>query len=212
MERTPQTPIEDEESYEAIESAVMETARGRWFLAEFALRNRQAETVTLLHSISRLERAIGRNAATDSRAPLGRLANDIELLVAAMMGDAGHPAEAQSKLQTAIAEGQKSCVEMAVIADAARDHSSELVAKLDGSDAFADLDLKLSELVRLSADQMASMRRFEALSEILQHVRTRIAEILQSSPSPLAAEAITPAPANDYLDITALSGLSTAGG
>ena len=44
--------------YEAIEAAVMETARGRWFLAEFAQRNRTADTKILLEAISRLEQAV----------------------------------------------------------------------------------------------------------------------------------------------------------
>ena len=42
-----------EAEYEAIEAAVMETARGRWFLAEFARRNRTADTQVLLDAIGR---------------------------------------------------------------------------------------------------------------------------------------------------------------
>jgi len=44
--------------YEQIEAAVMETARGRWFLAEFARRNRTADTETLLKAIQRLQNAL----------------------------------------------------------------------------------------------------------------------------------------------------------
>jgi hypothetical protein len=47
------------EDYEAIEAAVMETARGRWFLTEFARRNRTADTQVLLEAIARLEDQIG---------------------------------------------------------------------------------------------------------------------------------------------------------
>ncbi len=42
------------EEYHAIESAVLETARGRWFLEEFARRHRVADTQTLLDAISKL--------------------------------------------------------------------------------------------------------------------------------------------------------------
>jgi len=45
-------------AYEAIESAVMETARGRWFLSEFTRRNRTADTQVLLEAIERLEQAV----------------------------------------------------------------------------------------------------------------------------------------------------------
>lgn len=54
---TPPTLIADAE-YDAIEAAVMETARGRWFLAEFARRNRTADTNLLLDAMARLEQAV----------------------------------------------------------------------------------------------------------------------------------------------------------
>src|SRR6476646_6539043 len=51
------SPI-SEADYEAIEAAVMETARGRWFLAEFARRNRNADTEMVLSAVDRLEHAM----------------------------------------------------------------------------------------------------------------------------------------------------------
>src|SRR6266487_953026 len=47
-----------EADYDLIEAAVMETGRGRWFLAEYARRNRHSDTMTLLGAIGRLEAAI----------------------------------------------------------------------------------------------------------------------------------------------------------
>jgi len=47
-----------EADYEAIELAVNETERGRWFLAEYAKRNRHSDTQTLLSALSRIERAV----------------------------------------------------------------------------------------------------------------------------------------------------------
>ena len=52
------TPL-SQVDYDAIEAAVMETARGRWFMAEYAKRNRQADTLQLLESIQRIERVVG---------------------------------------------------------------------------------------------------------------------------------------------------------
>jgi chemotaxis regulatin CheY-phosphate phosphatase CheZ len=54
----------NEADYGAIEAAVMETARGRWFLAEFAKRNRTADTEVLLGAMSRLENAVSGDRAT----------------------------------------------------------------------------------------------------------------------------------------------------
>lgn len=45
------------DDYDRIEEAVMETARGRWFLAEFARRVRSGDTQKILAAIERLERA-----------------------------------------------------------------------------------------------------------------------------------------------------------
>jgi hypothetical protein len=45
------------DDYDRIEEAVMETARGRWFLAEFARRVRSGDTQKILQAIERLESA-----------------------------------------------------------------------------------------------------------------------------------------------------------
>lgn len=49
------------DDYEAIESAVMETVRGRWFLMEFPRRNRTQEMTEIRETLARLERAMSRN-------------------------------------------------------------------------------------------------------------------------------------------------------
>ena len=41
--------------FDTIEAAVMETARGRWFLKEYARRNRNADTQAVLDAIDRLK-------------------------------------------------------------------------------------------------------------------------------------------------------------
>ena len=49
--------------FDAIESAVMETARGRWFLKEYARRNRNADTQVVLEALERLK-ALPQDAGT----------------------------------------------------------------------------------------------------------------------------------------------------
>lgn len=44
-----------EDDYRAIEEAVMETARGRWFLAEYAKRNRVSDTTRVVEAIDSLK-------------------------------------------------------------------------------------------------------------------------------------------------------------
>lgn len=54
------TPPEgiNEGDYEAIEAAVVETVRGRWFLAEYARRSRVDEVRQMLDGLARLEQTV----------------------------------------------------------------------------------------------------------------------------------------------------------
>jgi hypothetical protein len=49
--------------YEAICASVMKSARGRWFLAEYARRNRHADTLLVLAAVARIEAMIRGEAA-----------------------------------------------------------------------------------------------------------------------------------------------------
>ena len=50
--------LPSEEDYEAIREAFMETSRGRWFLSEYARRNRNADTSMVLDAVARIEEAL----------------------------------------------------------------------------------------------------------------------------------------------------------
>ena len=50
--------LPSEEDYDAIREAFMETARGRWFLDEYARRNRNADTRMVLDAVSRIEETL----------------------------------------------------------------------------------------------------------------------------------------------------------
>jgi chemotaxis protein CheZ len=51
------------ESYASLEALLRASPRGRWFLAEYASRNRSAETELLLEALARIERAVSKPAA-----------------------------------------------------------------------------------------------------------------------------------------------------
>src|SRR3954454_9510319 len=58
-----------EADYDAISAAFMEASRGRWFLSEYAKRNRNADTRMVLDAVARIEKhlAAERNAPPDDR-------------------------------------------------------------------------------------------------------------------------------------------------
>ncbi|OHV16633.1 hypothetical protein BK022_10805 [Methylorubrum extorquens] len=66
------TPL-DASQYDAIEDAVRETERGRWFLTEYARRNRNADTEVLLDAIRRIENVV----TTDRPDDVGRFRGDL---------------------------------------------------------------------------------------------------------------------------------------
>lgn len=57
------------QDYDDIQAAVMETERGRWFLNEYAQRNRVADTAMLLEAIKKLEGMVAEKENAPSSAP-----------------------------------------------------------------------------------------------------------------------------------------------
>jgi len=60
-------PTDDD--YEAIRDAFMETARGRWFLGEYANRNRNADTAMVLEAVARIEQSMAATKAEQAASP-----------------------------------------------------------------------------------------------------------------------------------------------
>jgi hypothetical protein len=69
--------LPSEADYEAISAAFMETSRGRWFLSEYARRNRNADTRMVLDAVARIEQNL---AAQKDAAPDPRLAEALGVL------------------------------------------------------------------------------------------------------------------------------------
>ena len=61
----------NEQDYDAIREAFMETARGRWFLGEFAKRNRNADTRMVLDAVAKIEETLAaqRQPVVEDRLP-----------------------------------------------------------------------------------------------------------------------------------------------
>ncbi|MDX1717597.1 MAG: hypothetical protein R3287_11860 [Anderseniella sp.] len=78
--------------YEEIEEAVMETARGRWFLTEFARRQRGSDTKLLLDAIRRLEdQLLDMPATTGVSSSVGHLVEEAEDELKRLSGSSDAP-------------------------------------------------------------------------------------------------------------------------
>ncbi len=63
-----QPTLPSEADFEAIRDAFMETARGRWFLAEYASRNRNVDTAMVLDAVARIEASVAARERTSPSA------------------------------------------------------------------------------------------------------------------------------------------------
>src|SRR6516165_9632624 len=93
--------------YDAICSALMRSERGRWFLQEYARRNRSADTQILLGAIERIESVIrverGEQARQNLRSDLLEMATAITRTQAEVSGIKPRDAEDSARPETELA-------------------------------------------------------------------------------------------------------------
>ena len=98
----------DEADFEAIESAVMETERGRWFLAEFARRRRAEDAARVLAAIDRLD---ARGARAEVERARQRLESERVAEIIRQLGDVLRDlrplADARVRARTLAGRGEK---------------------------------------------------------------------------------------------------------
>src|SRR5437868_6469708 len=88
-----------EQDYEAISEAFMETSRGRWFLGEYARRNRNADTRMVLDAVARIEQ----NLAAQKQASNDRLPAALEAIRHAVSEAKDAAAQAGARTEQSLA-------------------------------------------------------------------------------------------------------------
>jgi hypothetical protein len=181
--RTPNiTPLTSD--YDAIERAIRETARGRWFLNCYLERNRSSETKMLLEAIARLEGAMRDNGhMVEALAPVEALSRAASAIgearadIARMGTEDGDtvPLPTQRFSFGGIPRAAMATAE--AIRDAA--HSVEDAAStLRGAGVFrgvaAKITSKADEILRACAVQVQAIRRMECLAEAMSEVEAEI--------------------------------------
>jgi hypothetical protein len=114
MNIVPPTPP-GEADYEALEGWIMTIANGRWFLAEYAGRNRRDDTVKLLTALSRIEHVA--RGANNMRVNLVALHDAISKVQAAIARTklSSDPRETADALKAAAGELEAKIVDLVVI-------------------------------------------------------------------------------------------------
>lgn len=189
----------ENENFDAIEKAVRETERGRWFLDEFARRNRQSNTEMLLQSISKLEDAVARAkpsaAAEEMREHLATLLSEIDTLNADLALSPEPNTGYARGLGALTARSAKLLYDLAISADTVRDHAAQLRAMSVPEQLISVLDDETSKIISGASEQMRLMRRFEAMIEIQTFIRRRVEQIAGVTTPPKGGEFLMSDPA-----------------
>jgi hypothetical protein len=169
----------NEAEYNAVYAAVTATERGRWFLKEFANRNRSADTDLIMAAIARIEAAIAGGAAPQA-AQVREQVRDLAL--AATVIEPARPAVGERDDDAAAVSAQT--------APAATDGVSQPQAQSDEDYSEAVAAIAASLTVRLDE----SVKELAAESAIAQSVNQadatgEAARVPQQAPSVLAASA-----------------------
>ena len=89
--------LPSEEDYAAISEAFMETSRGRWFLTEYAKRNRNADTRMVLDAVARIEQSLAAQKEESLAAKEASLRREENLLQESRLGNCSAPAAGSRK-------------------------------------------------------------------------------------------------------------------
>jgi hypothetical protein len=176
--------------YDAIERAIRETSRGRWFLNCYLERNRSGETRMLLDAIARLENAMRDNGHTvDALAPaevltkaacaIGEARSDIAHMVSG--DEASIPLPINRFSFGGIPRAARASAQ--AIRDAAEAVGSA-AGTLHNAGVFHGVARKImdkaDEIVRACAVQEQSIRQMECLAGALSEIEAEIMAVIDS--------------------------------
>ncbi len=172
------------EDYDAIESAVMETQRGRWFLSEYARRNRNCDTDRVLTSLERIERTIRRERAAPDidriRLDLADMAEAISRTkqeIAQMKVEAnegGRFAEASQELDAIVDQTETATNEILLAAEGIQEVAWTLREAGASEDLCEKLDTHATEVYTACSFQDLTGQRTRKVVTVLRYLESRI--------------------------------------
>jgi hypothetical protein len=178
-------PLAARSDYDSICAALMDTERGRWFLQEYARRNRSADTKLLLTAIERIEAVVcaerSKQAPQDFRSDLLEMASAITRTRAEV---AEIRSDAAARPESAQPDGEASLVPRPRDVFAAAERIRDVTWAMRGHGFDPSTCDQLEELAAaiLSASALRDPtdHRASKLSEVLQYLERRIDSLLES--------------------------------
>jgi chemotaxis regulatin CheY-phosphate phosphatase CheZ len=173
-----------EVDYEQIEGAVMETARGRWFLAEYARRNRNADTTMLLKALERIEASIGGKRSVE---PVDRIRFDLiemskaisrtKAEIASIKPDADHHGkfgEASEELDSVVLATETATSDILACAERIQEMAWTLREQGVESEVCDLLDANATEVYTACSFQDITGQRTRKVIQVLRYLEDRI--------------------------------------
>ena len=178
----PVTPLAIED-YDAIEAAVMETQRGRWFLAEHARRNRNCDTEVVLASLERIEKTIRRERAAPDidriRLDLADMAEAIsrtkqEIAQMKFETENGRFADASAELDAIVTQTENATNDILRAAETVQEAAWTL-REAGAADEMCDtLDAQATDIYTACSFQDLTGQRTRKVVTVLRYLESRI--------------------------------------
>jgi hypothetical protein len=184
--------------YDAIERAVAETERGRWFLGEYSRRVRMAETRTLLDAIARLEDVLAQDHQAPDVAPIrSGLADMAELISRARARVAIAPFDtlepsAVDALAVVARTSRRVAASLTTTADHIRDTAASLRDQGIGIDLCRAVERHATEVSTTAKIQDLTAQRVGAIVEALRRLEEQIEGLRLHCEGPAPRSAVAP--------------------
>src|SRR5580704_13688784 len=182
-------PPPTEADYEAIHAAVMETVRGRWFLAEFAKHNRHADTALVLAAIDRVEALSHQRHVVSSadrvRFDLVEMAQAIaqtraEISAIKPDGDAkGSLSEATEELDSIVQTTERATSDILAAAEQVQEIAWTLRERGADHDSCDALDQRATDIYSACSFQDLTGQRSRKVVEVLRFLEDRIRAMIE---------------------------------
>jgi chemotaxis protein CheZ len=173
-----------EADYDAIESAVMETMRGRWFLAEYGRRNRSADTRMLLSALDRIEASLRGESSVQSvdriRFDIVEMAKTIartKAEIAAIKPDAEHQGkfgEATEELDSIVHQTETATSDILAAAEQIQEVAWTLREQGLEAEVCDMLDTRATDLYTACSFQDLTGQRTKKVINVLRYLEERI--------------------------------------
>src|SRR5690606_2600039 len=177
----------DEDEYDAIEQAVLETPRGRWFLQEFARRHKAADTDEVIGAIERLY-DLARETAAEARfgflyhemQEMRRAMGETRAAIAAVKPGEGHNLDGPAPDDlAAIAEAaDRAAGDIAKAAERLQEIGESLRAGGADIDLCDEIDTHATGIFMASAYQEMTGKRIGLVVQALAAMELHIARVI----------------------------------